>query len=221
MRMRSMTLMAVLVLVAVACGGGEGAEPGDQGAVTTVASAEPETENPPEDEPSPEEPGETPSAPSGSGEFTVDGETYQVTEVHRCEPFDFYDENNPNDLDVVAGSADGVYLSLVISNDTGYTAGGRDSYEQQYHELRVNLFGDDGQEQFTATASHDIDNVWYLPFEPLGQDQEGEMLSGPPFVRDGDSISGGLVITKDYPVEDGATLDVTFNFDFPSDITGC
>ncbi len=222
MRLKAMVLLGVLALVAAACGGGDGAEPADEGAATTVTSPDSETENPPTEEPSPEEPAETPSGPSGSGEVTVDGETFQINEVRRCEPFDFYDENNPNDLDVVAGTAEGVYLSLVISNSTGYTAGGQDNYEQQYHELRINRFGDDGQEQFVATASHDIDNVWYLPFSGIsGGTEEGVMLGGPPFVRDGDSISGAMVITKDWPEEDGTTLDVTFNFDFPSEITGC
>jgi hypothetical protein len=222
MRLKAMILLAALALVAAACGSGEDIEPADAGVATTVGSAETDTETPPTDAPSPEEPAEAPSGPSGSGEITVDGETFQINDVRRCEPFDFNDENNPNDLDVVAGTAEGVYLSLVISNATGYADGGQKTYEQQTHELRINRSGNGGSDQFVAAASHDIDNVWYLPFSPsFGTPQEGVMLSGPPFVRDGDSISGGMVVTKDYPEEDGSTLDVTFNFDFPSDITGC
>ncbi len=145
MRLKSMGFISVLVLVAAACGGGTDVTdaPG-----TTASAGGTETSSAPSDQSSPDSPPEA-SAPSGSGEFTVDGQSFQVTQVARCDPYDPNDENNPDDLDVVASSAEGVHLSLTISHGV---------------PLRM--------ENARRPALH-------------------------------------------------PSLDVTFNFDFPSDITGC
>ena len=229
MRLKSMGFISVLVLVAAACGGGTDVTdaPG-----TTASAGGTETSSAPSDQSSPDSPPEA-SAPSGSGEFTVDGQSFQVTQVARCDPYDPNDENNPDDLDVVASSAEGVHLSLTISHgdsyavsdDGGYVisdSGVPVTYSAAYHDLRINRFADGAQEQYASSASHDVDNVWYMNYNPIiSAPEDGDMLDGPPFIRSGDSISGGMTIVKDYPAEDGTTLDVTFNFDFPSDITGC
>jgi hypothetical protein len=216
MRWKALILISVLALVAAACGGGEVAS-GDGAAPTTVGSADSGTENPPSDEPAP---GDSAQGSSGSGEFTVNGETFQIEEVRRCEPFDYNDEKNPANLDVAAQGG-GVYINPVISGTTGFAQAenGMDQYDQQTHSLFLSVSTDSGPEQYESSASHDIDNVWYVGFSP-GLTQSGEMLDGPPFIVSGNTISGSMTLVKKYPDTDGSA-DVTFKFDFPQEITEC
>jgi hypothetical protein len=146
-----------------------------------------------------------------------------VVELRRCPPFDFYGEENPDDLDLVA-AGDGVYLSLVISNSDGYAPGGDSlvTFNQQHHELRVNRFGDGGQEQYTSTASHDPDGNWFLNFIPgMGEMVGEDPLDGAPFTISGNTISGGLHLIQDWPEGETGEIDVTFNLEVPSSIGEC
>lgn len=218
MRWKTMILISVLALVAAACGGGEGADQ-DNGAATTVADGGNGTANPPTEETQPDSPS---PGQSGSGEFTVNGDTFQIEEVRRCEPFDFNNENHPDNLDVAARSG-GVFINVTIAGSTGFAPAdnGVEEYSQQTHHLQLSLPTDSGMTQYETTASHDIDDVWYVGFLPIpGATQEGEMLDGPPFTVSGNTISGSMTVAKDFPDTNGSA-DVSFKFDFPDDIGEC
>lgn len=219
MRWKTVILISALALIAAACGGGESTDV-DNGAVTTVGggnsgTADPQTAEPPPDEPA------APSQ-SASGEFTVNGETFQIEEIRRCEPFDFYDENHPDNLDVAARSG-GIYINATISGSTGLAPAenGVEEYNQQTHSLQLSVSTESGPEQYESSASHGIDNVWFVGFVPVpGADQEGEMLDGAPFTVSGNTISGSMTLAKDFPDTNGSA-DVSFQFDFPNDIVEC
>lgn len=223
MRKTMISILVVALLVA-ACGGAaaDGDATTTSQAPTSDTQAPDQSDDTSEQEPESNDQSSEQQQPAGvDGSITIDGEEFGVAQVIRCEPYDGPgSQPNDADLDLVAESTGGHYVSIVVSHSDGYTAT-QEIFPQQTQEGRVNLFGDGGQEQYVAFASHDVDDNWYLNFTPTLGDQEGESpLAAAPFST-GDRVVGSMPLVMDFPTEGGGELELSFDLPVPSQTVEC
>ena len=189
-----LVILGLLALTATACGGGTAdpaadGETGSTMAATDTQAPQAETKD---------EGNNGQNQPAGS--VVVDGETFDVAEMYRCEPYDGPGAHpTPDDLDLVAFAANSNYLSLTLSHDEGVNMSNGERYPRQVFDLRLDV----------------VTENWLLP------DVEGTRLDGAPFTIDGDHISGGMKLVETYPNEGDSTVDVAFDLEIPGDIQDC
>lgn len=155
---------------------------------------------------------------AGTGSYTVDGESFQGVDTYSCEVFSFgSQEPHPDDLSVLAllGGSEGLQVEISVSQGFDMTDG------SQFDQVRMSVFhsrsGEGGLEQFEGGASNDANGVWSSgdQFDPDSLVELGE----PPFVIDGDRITGALPgLEQTWPDEGAATVDVTFDLEIPAEI---
>ncbi|MGA7226859.1 MAG: hypothetical protein WBZ40_04035 [Acidimicrobiia bacterium] len=220
---RRFVILAIMAMLAAACGGGS-SDPTSAGepATTVGASA---TDTPQDDEQTAAEDGDPaaeesePNAPVGSassGTVVVDGDTFEVTEMYRCEPYaDPGREADPDDLDLVAFAADSRYLSLTISNTESVNMSTGETFPGQFYDLRLDVATADGQVEYELGATNDQDGNWTLG------DDTGTPLDSPPFTIDGNNISGGMTLVETYPNEGDTMVSVTYDLEIPNEIRDC
>jgi len=139
--------------------------------------------------------------------------------VFQCEVFSFGgQEPDPDDLSVLAflGGSEG--LEVEIGHST--RPGGPDGlYEATVLSVFHSRAGADGLEQFEGSAATGPDGQWYA------QDdfEFANPLPDAAFARDGNHITGSLAgVEQDWPETGTEVIDVTFDLEFPDDITeGC
>jgi hypothetical protein len=213
---KMLVILGLLALIATACGG-EAADPApaeDTGATATTTN---DTEAPPTET---KEEGNSaqnqPTASPASGSVVVDGETFDVMETYRCEPYDGPGADpQPDDLDLVAFAADSNYLSLTLGHDEAVNMSNGERYPREIFDLRLDVVTDEGQVEYELVASNDSDGNW------LVSDLEETSLDGAPFNIEGDHISGGMTLVETYPNEGDSTVNVSFELEIPGDIQDC
>ena len=154
---------------------------------------------------------ETPAASSsggggggGVGVVEANGQTFDVSEVRRCQPF-FEGEDN---LDLQALASDGVILFVVVNTPLG------SADLLLSHELSIqgSVLGSGGQVgAFSGTGNSTQGGPWMT--------DDGAELPGAPFTIAGDRVSGSMTVTD--ARGSGETLDVTFDVPIPSEIIEC
>ncbi|HEX9855445.1 MAG TPA: hypothetical protein VGC47_09035 [Acidimicrobiia bacterium] len=158
----------------------------------------------------------------GSGTFVVDGDTFEGVPVGRCEPFSFGGPPHEDDLSLFAlvGSMEG--LNVDLSNDEGFAASGDGmiNYEKQTVTVDYSRSGEGDVEQFSALAANDQDGAWYLGGAPNPGETKTPMDSVP-FAREGDRISGTLILEQDWPEGATGTVEVSYDLEVPSEIIDC
>lgn len=209
-------ILASMALLAAACGGG-GADPAsaeETGSTAVAANDTEATQAETQDEGSGGQ--EQPTAAAASGTVVVDGETFDVMEMYRCEPYDGPGADpQPDDLDLVAFAADSNYLSLTLGHDQAVNMSNGEQYPREVFDLRLDVVTADGQVEYELVASNDSDGNW------LVSDLDGTPLDGAPFDIEGDHISGGMTLVETYPDEGDSTVNVTFDLEIPGDIIDC
>ncbi|HEU0072882.1 MAG TPA: hypothetical protein VFS30_02645 [Dehalococcoidia bacterium] len=206
--LRNLTAFVALffILAAVACGGDDDSNSSSPSAGDSPAASSDDTNNDATPAADDSDDTETPPAASGGGVGVVEanGQTFDVREVRRCEPF-FEGEDN---LDLQALASDGVILFVVINTPLG-------SADQLLsHELSIqgSALGSGGQVgAFSGTGNSTQGGTWL--------NDDGSELSGAPFTLAGDRISGSMAVTDARGGPD--SLDVTFDIPIPSEIIDC
>ncbi|MGA7097894.1 MAG: hypothetical protein WB245_10060 [Acidimicrobiia bacterium] len=222
MRSRLLLALSVIALLLTACGGGGNVDTGDEPAPTTSVA--------PPSGSSTLDKGNSGQAPAGAsgptaggvGTFSVDGESFDNVPVARCEPFSVGDAPSEADLSLVAlvGSMEG--LNLDLSSSDGFAMGDNEmiTFTQQTLNVDYSRSGDAGIEQFTGFASNDIDDNWYVGGAPMPGEEKTPMTEAP-FTRDGDRISGSMTLDQDWPEGSSGVIEVSFDFEIPSEIVDC
>ncbi|CAN5799162.1 hypothetical protein BH23ACT4_BH23ACT4_14200 [soil metagenome] len=76
--------------------------------------------------------------------------------------------------------------------------------------------GDEGMEQYEGSADTDPEIGWFV----FGEGAERVALDQPPFVIDGNRVSGSLTgLEQTWPEGGTDTVDVTFDFEIPTTIS--
>lgn len=157
--------------------------------------------------------GATALSGAGVGSFVADGEAFDGVDVYSCEPFSFGDEGpNPEDLSLLAflGGSNG--LEIEVTHSPGYDLSDGSQFDQITFSAFFSRQGADGLQQFEGSATNDASGAWSVS-DDTGQ-QTG--LAEPPFVIQGDRISGGLTgLDQTWPDEGADIVDVTFDFQIP------
>lgn len=154
-------------------------------------------------------------ANAGSGTFVVDGESFDAP-VIRCEPFSSsFGDPNADDLNVRAlvGS---VFVEVDLSNSEGISFEDGSVYDQQFVTVFLSRPGDGVTEQFEGSATNDADGNWFL-----SEDFEQTNPIPTPFALDGNTITGAMTVDQDWPEGATGTAEVSFDFEFPSEIQDC
>lgn len=153
-------------------------------------------------------------ANAGSGTFTVDGQSFD-SPVVRCEPFAAFDEPNPDDLNVRALVGD-VFVEVDLANFESIDVANGGMFNQQSVTVFLSRSGESGVEQFEADMRNDAEGNWYD-----GEDFEQATPLDAPFTLDGNTITGSMTVLQNWPEGETGTADVTFDFEFPSEIQDC
>ena len=153
----------------------------------------------------------------GSGSFTVDGTGFDGATVYSCEPFTFgSQEPHPDDVSVVALLSGGEGLEVEVSNSQGVDFTNGTQFDQIYLNVFYSRQGASGLEQFEGSAVNDASGAWYAVDRETG---EQVALDAPPFRVEGGRIVGMLAgLDQSWPDEGAATVDVSFDFEIPSEI---
>jgi hypothetical protein len=161
--------------------------------------------------------GDIPPA-GGVGSFTVDGQSFDNVDVYSCEPFSFGSDPDPRDLSLTGflGGMDGLGVELSHSEGFDLSDGG----QTQFDQIRLSVFysrsGDSGTEQFEGSASNNAAGEWFTT-DP--ETFEEVPIADPPFVMEGNRISGSLAgLEQTWPDEGAATVDVTWDYEIPSEV---
>jgi len=158
-------------------------------------------------------------AGAAAGSFTADGEAFDNVDVYSCEPFSFgSQEADPNDLRLVALTGSSSGLEVEVSYGQGIDM----SNGAQFEQITVSVFhsrqGAAGLEQFETTAFNDAAGDWFVRTE-TGEELQ---LSDAPAVIDGNHVIGSLAgLIQTWPDEGAATVDVTFDFEIPTQVNEC
>lgn len=213
MEIRRLALFLVVLLVASACGGGDTdatTDPSDEPAPTTatVEAGSGETTAPTT------RAQETPRAASGAaGSMTVDGELFEG-QVIRCEPFSFGSDPHEDDVSVVLFATAGLNVDLSYTPSIDINGGG------EYLQASVDLlYSATGGSQFEASATTGIDGNWFERTDEFVQDPAP--LPTAPIDVDGNRMAGGMALDQSWPQGETGTVEVTFDIEIPSEITGC
>lgn len=157
-------------------------------------------------------------AAGGLGSFTADGEPFDNVDVYSCEPFSFGSDPDPRDVSVLAylGGMDG--LEVEVSHSEGFDVS--DAGQTQFDRIDLRVFysraGEGSAEQFEGSAVNNADGDWFTN-DP--ETFEQVPLDSAPFVIEGDRISGSLAgLEQTWPDEGAATVDVTWDFEIPSEV---
>jgi hypothetical protein len=218
---RLITVTVVMVLLVASCGGGTSGstlagEEGANDATTSVTSSQNDEPGGDTETATDESEKGSPGGTAASGTVLVDGEAFDVAQMYRCVPYaDPGKEPNPEDLDLVAFATDSRYLSLTISNDEGVNMNNGERYPRQVYDLRLDVATSDGQVEYELGATNDEDGNWILG------DDVGTTLESPPFIIDGNNISGGMTLVETYPNEGDTMVKVTYDLGIPNDIRDC
>jgi hypothetical protein len=213
---RSFVIPVTVLLLSAGCGGGDSGQPTLSESVSTTVvtsgSQAPLTET--EDE---RNSGQDESANSAaSGSVVVDGQSFAVEQMYRCEPYDGPGAHpTPDDLDLVAFGANSTYLSLTVSHDEGVNMGNGARYPRQVFDLRLDVVTSEGQVEYELGATNDENGNWSL------SDADGTQLDGAPFTLAGDHIGGGMTLVETYPDENASTVAVSFDLEIPGNIQDC
>lgn len=186
--------MPLLLLGAAACGGDD-----DDSSSPTSAPDELEAtaaNNPTAVTVESDEDDDESQPPSGSGDgvIEINGESTDVNQVRRCEPFS--DAEGNLDLQAIG---QGVMLFIVVNQSTVLNQ-------------TLSLQGANAGGVFSVSASQTTaGGMWF--------DDDGAPIGFEPFTVSGDRISGSATLTD---VQGGAdTSDVSFDVAIPSEIIDC
>lgn len=155
----------------------------------------------------------------GVGSFTADGESFDNVDVYSCEPFSFGTDPDPRDLSLAGflGGMDGIGVDVTYGQGFDPVQGVQAQFDDQ---IRLKVFysrsGETGTEQFEGSALNGIDGTWYV-----GDAVAGDVvaLDEPPFVMEGNRIAGSLAgLEQTWPDEGAATVDVSWDFEIPSEV---
>ena len=157
-----------------------------------------------------------PLAGAGVGSFTVDGESFDNVEVYACEPFSFGSDPDPRDVSLLGYLGGSSGLEVEVSYNPGFDLTDGSEFDQ----VNLNVFhsrqGESGLEQFEGGARNRADGSWYT--QDLETFEEID-LAETPVVIDGDRVTGGLAgLIQTWPDEGAATVDVTFDYEIPTEI---
>lgn len=163
--------------------------------------------------------GGLPLAGAGVGSFTADGESFDNVDVYSCEPFSFGSDPHPDDVSVLAYLGGTSGLEVEVSHSEGFAVSD-DGEPAQFDQVTVNVFysrqGDSGLEQFEGSAVNDAAGGWVFFNRETGEQFD---LAEPPYVRDGDRMTGSLAsLQQSWPDEGAATVDVTYDLEIPSEV---
>lgn len=164
------------------------------------------------------DPGGFPLAGAGVGSFTADGESFDNVDVYSCEPFSFGSDPHPDDVSLLAYLGGTSGLEVEVSHSQGFEVS--DGGQVTFDQVTVNVFysrqGDGGLEQFEGSAVNDASGDWFFFNRDTGEQFE---LAEPPYVRDGDRMTGSLAgLQQSWPDEGAATVDVTFDLEIPTEV---
>lgn len=162
--------------------------------------------------------GGLPLAGAGVGSFTADGESFDNVDVYSCEPFSFGSDPHPDDVSVLAYLGGTSGLEVEVSHSQSFEVS--DGEQVQFDQVTVNVFysrqGDSGLEQFEGSAVSNASGGWFFFNRETGEQFD---LADPPYVRDGDRMTGSLAgLQQSWPDEGDATVDVTFDLEIPSEV---
>ena len=153
---------------------------------------------------------------AGVGSFTADGEAFDNVDVYACEPFSFGSDPDPRDLSLFGyvGGTSGLNVDISHSQGFDMTDG------SQFDQMTLNVFysrdGASGLEQFEAGAQSRADGSWFARDPETFEEVD---LAETPVVIDGNRIAGAMAgLEQTWPDEGAATVDVTFDFEIPSEI---
>jgi hypothetical protein len=157
-----------------------------------------------------------PLAGAVPGSFTADGESFDDVDVYACEPFSFGSDPDPRDLSLFGYVGGTSGLNVDVSHSQGFDL----SDGTQFDQMSLNVFysrqGSAGLEQFEAGAQSRADGSWYTTDDETFEEVD---LAEPPVVIDGNRVSGGLgSLEQTWPDEGAATVDVTFDFEIPTEV---
>jgi hypothetical protein len=157
-----------------------------------------------------------PLAGAVPGSFTADGEPFDDVDVYACEPFSFGSDPDPRDLSLFGYVGGTSGLNVDVSHSQGFDL----SDGTQFDQMSLNVFysrqGSAGLEQFEAGAQSRADGSWYTTDDETFEEVD---LAEPPVVIDGNRVSGGLgSLEQTWPDEGAATVDVTFDFEIPTEV---
>jgi hypothetical protein len=189
----------VLALLAVACGGDDNpAATAAPGAATQAAAAGPAGDDDGDDGAAAGDDGggdapapQLPAGVTGDGGITIDGESYAVEAVFRCEPFN--DGERDLDLTAMAGT---VTFFVYISEFMGVSS----------HELSLQ-----GPMGIFSGMHSQIGDDWF--------DENLEPVDGPPFEVDGNRVRGAMTLIE--AREGVEAIDVSFELPIPSEMEAC
>lgn len=157
-----------------------------------------------------------PLAGARSGSFTADGESFDDVDVYRCEPFSFGGDADPRDVSLLGYLGGSSGLEVEIGHSQGFDL----ADGSQFDQIDLNVFysrsGESGLEQFEGSARNRADDTWYLFDRETGEETD---LAEPPVVVGDDRVTGGLEgLVQTWPDEGAATVDVTFDFEIPTEV---
>lgn len=157
-----------------------------------------------------------PLAGAGVGSFTADGESFDNVEVYSCEPFSFGSDPDPRDVSLLGYLGGSSGLEVEVSHSQGFDL----TDGSQFDQISLNVFhsrqGAAGLEQFEGGAQNRADGSWFTR-DPETFDEID--LAETPVVLDGNRVTGALAgLEQTWPDEGAAAVDVTFDFEVPSEI---
>jgi len=159
--------------------------------------------------------GDLPPA-GGTGSFTVDGESFDNVDVFSCAPFSFGSDPDPRDLSLLGYMGGMTGLEVQLSHSEGFDM----SDGSQFDQISLSVFhsrtGESGTEQFEGSVSNNAAGEWFT-LDP--ETFEEVPVADPPFVMEGNRISGSLAdLEQTWPDEGAATVDVTWDYEIPSEV---
>lgn len=159
--------------------------------------------------------GELPAA-GGVGSFSVDGEPFENVDVYSCAPFSVGSDLDPRDLSLMGFLGGMTGLEVVLSHSQGFDMSDGSQFDQIQLSVFYSRSGESGMMQFEGSASNDASGDWFTT-EPGTFEQVP--IDGTPFAMDGARISGSLSgLVQTWPDEGAATVDVTWDYEIPSEV---
>ena len=206
MRIR-LVVLAVVAILAGACGSETGDEAGS-GSASTTEPASADADGSEADPDQGEEPADSAAPPSGDAgaTFTVDGES-MGGDLFSCDPSDGAGDAEPGDLELVVLSGPGQGLSIDVWHSERQGSDGA-FFSQQRVEVRLNRTTD-VVEEYSSLFDHDADGIWTIDSD------RSVTLDGPPVTVDGDHITGQATLQQEVPVGETGTVVVAFDFEIP------
>jgi hypothetical protein len=158
-------------------------------------------------------------AGSTTGSFTADGETFGDVAVFSCEPFSFGSDPDPRDLNLRGFLGGMTGLEVDVSHSQGFDMSDGSQFDQTSLSVFYSRDGEAGVEQFEASAQSRADGSWFIYDAETFEEVD---LADVPVVIDGNRITGALAgLEQTWPDEGAATVDVTFDYEIPSEVGDC